>query len=131
MAGLVPGQSNSANHAETRAEGGPGDSWYDERCHEARDSLPGASGDSGSLWTRLWPMLRAGRGRDGAFCAGGNHDHLGGAVEPAPCAHGRVESTARALAAAHRYNGCHFGSVSALLAAEAWRRALMNESPAR
>lgn len=60
MVVLVLGQSNSANHVESRAEGGPGVyTWHAGRCYEASDPLPGASGGGGSLWTRLGPMLRA------------------------------------------------------------------------
>jgi hypothetical protein len=60
MVVLVLGQSNSANHAESRTDAGPGIySWHDGQCYQALDPLPGASGDGGSLWTSLGPMLRA------------------------------------------------------------------------
>ena len=131
MAGLVPGQSNSANHAETRAEGGPGDSWYDERCHEARTHC------------RAPAVTAAACGRAcGRCCAQG-------AAEMVPFVPVGITTTSVAqwnrhpvrMVAWSRPRGrwrrriattaAAFGSVSALLAAEAWRRALMNESPAR
>jgi len=58
MVVLVLGQSNSANHAQTRAAGGTGVfSWHEGRCYAALDPLPGASGDGGSLWTHLGPAI--------------------------------------------------------------------------
>jgi hypothetical protein len=216
---LVLGQSNSANHAETRAAGGPGIySWHDGLCYEARDPLPGASGDSGSLWTRLGPLLRERSAAETVlFVPLGISTTSMAQWDRHPVLVGRLESTARALAAArievthvvwyqgeadsfkgtpsadyrrdfgrvlarlralgiaapvyvalatlcqkrsnpavrevqralpaelpdvrpgpdmdalfgpaNRYNGCHFGTTSAPLAAEAWRRALMNELP--
>jgi hypothetical protein len=57
---LVLGQSNAANHVQTRADAGPGVFvFHAGRCYAARDPLPGASGDGGSVWTRLAPMLIA------------------------------------------------------------------------
>lgn len=62
---LVLGQSNAANHAQSRAAGGAGVySWYRGRCYAAVDPLPGATGTGGSVWTRLGPLLVQGvRGR--------------------------------------------------------------------
>ncbi len=221
MVVLVLGQSNSANHAETRADGGPGVySWHEGRCYEARDPLPGASGSGGSLWTRLGPMLRAANAADTVlFVPLGVTTTSVAQWDRHPVLVGRLEAVARALAAAdihvthvvwyqgeadsfkatsaqdyrrdfhrvlarlralgiaapvyvplatlcqkrsnpavreaqrvlpdelagvrpgpdmdaifgavHRYNGCHFGTASAVLAAEAWRQALMNEPLAR
>jgi Carbohydrate esterase, sialic acid-specific acetylesterase len=60
MVVLVLGQSNAANHVQSRSAGGPGVyTWYEGRCFEAVDPLPGASGDGGSLWTRLGPLIVA------------------------------------------------------------------------
>lgn len=55
---LVLGQSNAANHGQTRAGPAAGVFGFHEgRCFEAADPLPGASGDGGSVWTRLAPQL--------------------------------------------------------------------------
>lgn len=55
---LVLGQSNAANHGEVRvAPEGPIFSFFDGRCYAAKDPLPGASGQGGSVWTRLAPTL--------------------------------------------------------------------------
>lgn len=221
MVVLVLGQSNSANHAESRAEGGPGVySFFEGRCYHARDPLPGASGDGGSLWTRLGPMLRAaGAAETVVFVPLGITATSVAQWQRHPALVKRLDATAHALAQArldvtqvvwyqgeadsfkatppedyrrdfervlarlralgisapvyvplatlcqkrsnpgvrevqralpqqlagvragpdmdalfgpaHRYNGCHFGISSAPLAAEAWRRALMNEPLAR
>lgn len=216
---LVLGQSNSANHAESRASGGPGVySWHEGRCYDAQDPLPGASGDGGSLWTSLGPMLRAAGAADHVlFVPLGVTTTSVAQWRRHPILVQRLETTARALAASnlaptqviwyqgeadsfnatkpddyrrdfkavvarlrelgvqapvyvalstlcqqrsnpavrevqralptelervrpgpdmdalfgptHRYNGCHFGTSSRPLAAEAWRRALMHETP--
>lgn len=55
---LVLGQSNAANHGETRAmPREPIYSFFGGRCFAASDPLPGASGQGGSVWTRLAPTL--------------------------------------------------------------------------
>lgn len=60
MVALLLGQSNSANHAQTKATAGPRAwSWFDGRCYEAADPLPGASGQGGSVWTRFAPLALA------------------------------------------------------------------------
>ena len=59
---LALGQSNAANFAQDRSDGGPGVGAFDGRgCAPARDPLPGADGDGGSLWTplaRAWVLER-------------------------------------------------------------------------
>jgi len=56
---LVLGQSNAANHGETRAGPVPGIyTTYDGRCFIAADPLPGATGMGGSVWMRLAPLLQ-------------------------------------------------------------------------
>ncbi len=68
MVVLVLGQSNAANEVQSRATGGPGVyTWYEERCFEALDPLPGASGEGGSLWTRLGPLIVASAAYDGVL----------------------------------------------------------------
>ena len=60
---LVLGQSNAANHGWPRARAGK-DCYAlsAEGWHPAVDPLPGASGEGGSVWTRLAPlMMRDGR----------------------------------------------------------------------
>ena len=60
MVGLILGQSNVANHGPKPADAGPGVSVLaDGVLRPARDPLPGASGDGGSVWTRLAPKLIA------------------------------------------------------------------------
>ena len=51
---LALGQSNAGNHAERRSAAGRQVAAFDgRRCVAARDPLPGADGDGGSLWTSL------------------------------------------------------------------------------
>lgn len=51
MVALVVGQSNTANFAESRTKAGPRVSvFYQGRCYEAADPLPGATGVRGSPW---------------------------------------------------------------------------------
>lgn len=58
MVALVFGQSNSANHGETRyAPKGKVYNFFDGKCYLAADPLLGATGDRGSVWTRLGDML--------------------------------------------------------------------------
>jgi len=58
MVALVFGQSNSANHGETRyAPKREVYNFYDGKCYVAADPLLGATGDRGSVWTRLGDML--------------------------------------------------------------------------
>lgn len=58
MVAIVFGQSNSANFGEK-----PGASkddaymFFDGICFHAKDPMPGANGDGGSVWTRLGDML--------------------------------------------------------------------------
>lgn len=55
---LVLGQSNAANHGESAGPATPGVfSFHDGHCYAARDPLPGASGQGGSVWTRLAPRF--------------------------------------------------------------------------
>lgn len=59
---LILGQSNAANHGPVRADGGPGARVFHEGSFlPARDPLPGASGNGGSVWTRFAPKA-IGRG---------------------------------------------------------------------
>jgi hypothetical protein len=57
---LVMGQSNAANHGETRYRP-RGEvynfDWVSGRCYRAEDPLLGATGDGGSPWTRLGDAL--------------------------------------------------------------------------
>ena len=60
MVVVVFGQSNAANHGETPQRAANGVySYYRGRCFVALDPLPGASGDGGSVWTRLGDMIVA------------------------------------------------------------------------
>lgn len=55
---LVLGQSNAANHGESAGPVTPSvHSFYEGKCYQARDPLPGASGQGGSVWTRLAPRF--------------------------------------------------------------------------
>ena len=49
---LIIGQSNAANYGETRGISRAAN-FYQGRCYQARDPLLGASGDRGSIWTRM------------------------------------------------------------------------------
>jgi hypothetical protein len=58
MVALAFGQSNSANSAETRYS--PKHSvynFYNGKCYEAGDPLLGATGEKGSVWSRLGDMI--------------------------------------------------------------------------
>lgn len=58
MVALTFGQSNSTNDGEVRYS--PAKSvynFYEGKCYKAADPLLGASGDKGSVWTRLGDML--------------------------------------------------------------------------
>ncbi len=61
---LIMGQSNAANHGETRYRP-HGEvynfDWMSGRCYRAEDPLLGATGDGGTPWTRLGEAL-VGRG---------------------------------------------------------------------
>ncbi len=58
MVALVFGQSNAANSGQRRGHGGPGVyNFYAGKLHEAQDPLLGATGEGGSVWTRLGPKL--------------------------------------------------------------------------
>lgn len=58
MVALVFGQSNSANHGETRyAPRGNVYNFFDGKCYRAEDPLLGATGDRGSVWSRLGDKL--------------------------------------------------------------------------
>ena len=60
MVVVVVGQSNAANHGQTPRRAANGVySYYRGRCFAAQDPLPGASGDGGSVWTRLGDMIVA------------------------------------------------------------------------
>lgn len=57
---LVMGQSNAANYGETRRRARRAVynyNWMDGRCYRAEDPLLGATGDGGSIWTRLGDAL--------------------------------------------------------------------------
>lgn len=54
------GQSNSANHGETRGHSSDrvtNFNFFDGKCYRAEDPLLGATGDGGSVWTRLGDIL--------------------------------------------------------------------------
>ncbi|MCB1802632.1 MAG: hypothetical protein KDH19_20005 [Geminicoccaceae bacterium] len=57
---LIAGQSNSANHGETRhrpRQGVVNFNWFDGRCYRAEDPLLGATGYGGSIFGRLADRL--------------------------------------------------------------------------
>jgi hypothetical protein len=58
MVALVFGQSNAGNWGESRRTAGPRVfSFFRGRIARARDPLPGANGEGGSVWTRLGDRL--------------------------------------------------------------------------
>ena len=58
MVALVFGQSNSANHGETRyMPRGNVYNFFDGKCYKATDPMLGATGDRGSVWSRLGDKL--------------------------------------------------------------------------
>ena len=58
MIALVMGQSNSANHGETRhASKSNVYNFYDNKCYRAEDPMLGTTGNGGSVWTRLGDLL--------------------------------------------------------------------------
>lgn len=58
MVAIVFGQSNSANYGERpMAARGEVYTFYEGICFHASDPLPGASGQGGSVWTRLGDSL--------------------------------------------------------------------------
>ncbi|MBP7737022.1 MAG: hypothetical protein KA369_13675 [Spirochaetes bacterium] len=58
MVALVFGQSNSGNHGETLyAPKRAVFNFFDGRCYRAVDPLLGATGDGGSVWSRLGDLL--------------------------------------------------------------------------
>ena len=58
MVALAFGQSNSANHGDTRHDsGGNVFNFYLGKLYKARDPLLGATGDGGSVWTRLGDLV--------------------------------------------------------------------------
>jgi hypothetical protein len=58
MVALTFGQSNSANYGETRYTPARAVyNFYEGKCYKAADPLLGATGDKGSVWTRLGDML--------------------------------------------------------------------------
>jgi hypothetical protein len=60
MVALVFGQSNAGNWGESRRIAGPRVfSFFRGRFARARDPLPGANGEGGSVWTRLGDKLIA------------------------------------------------------------------------
>jgi len=60
MVALVFGQSNSANFGLTPQKSAHGVySFYNGKCYQAADPLPGAEGRGGSIWTRLGDMVVA------------------------------------------------------------------------
>jgi hypothetical protein len=60
LVALTFGQSNAANHGETPHAAGPGVlSFYVGKLYAARDPLPGATGDRGSVWTRFGDLIMA------------------------------------------------------------------------
>ncbi|MCK4911014.1 MAG: hypothetical protein KAR83_05210 [Thermodesulfovibrionales bacterium] len=60
MVALVFGQSNSANFGLTPKRSAHGVySFYNGKCFQAADPLPGAEGHGGSIWTRLGDIVIA------------------------------------------------------------------------
>ena len=65
MVALVFGQSNAGNSGETRGASHPGVyEFYRGRIYAGRDPLLGATGDGGSIWTRLAAKAIAGGAYD-------------------------------------------------------------------
>ncbi len=58
---LVLGQSNVANHGSGARQSNWGSCWCDGIRRRLADPLPGGTGEEGSVWTRLGPLLK-GRG---------------------------------------------------------------------
>lgn len=56
---LALGQSNAGNHGDAGPAPTPVRLVHDGRCLWASDPLPGATGDGGSIWSRLPPRLAA------------------------------------------------------------------------
>jgi hypothetical protein len=50
---LVLGQSNAGNHGTGRGASTRGVVWHAGRCYAIADPLAGATGDGGSVWSRL------------------------------------------------------------------------------
>ena len=62
MVALVFGQSNAGNWGESRRTAGPHVLYFFRgRLGRAKDPLPGANGEGGSVWTRLGDKLIAAR----------------------------------------------------------------------
>jgi hypothetical protein len=58
MIALVAGQSNAANHGEAKyAPEAPVFALHEGKLFRAADPLPGATGDGGSIWSRLGELL--------------------------------------------------------------------------
>ena len=56
---LVIGQSNVASHGRTRGASDFGQVFHDGTFQSLSDPIAGGTGDGGSVWTRLGPMLAA------------------------------------------------------------------------
>lgn len=54
---LVLGQSNVANHGQGRRRSTWGACWHDGVKLPLNDPIPGGTGQEGSVWTRLAPLL--------------------------------------------------------------------------
>lgn len=54
---LAIGQSNLANHCGTPRESGPGEVLFAGRVMRLCDPVPGGTGQDGSVWTRVSPLL--------------------------------------------------------------------------
>ena len=51
------GQSNAGNHGATPSRSRQGVVWHEGRCYALADPLPGATGEGGSIWSRLVPAV--------------------------------------------------------------------------
>jgi len=59
---LALGQSNAGNHGRQESRSPTVNLIADQKCVLANDPLPGATGDGGSIWSHLVPLLTSPRG---------------------------------------------------------------------
>ena len=70
---VTGGQSNASNAISTPLDADPASraySFFDGRCYQLRDPLPGTTGTRGSVWSRLAPALSRATGRPVVFVNG-------------------------------------------------------------
>jgi hypothetical protein len=83
---LVLGQSNAANHGETRSTAASGAAWLDGHCYRIADPFPGGTGAGGSIWSRLASAASTAPPRGGLIVAVFAIDasRMGQWIEPGP-----------------------------------------------